>query len=56
MRADFFDNRLSLLFNAFDIFNWNKEDNYTYNPYYISYKSNKANSRYLSLELVYRIW
>ena len=56
MRADFFDNRLSLLFNAFDIFNWNKEDNYTYNPYYISYKSNKANSRYLSLELIYRIW
>ena len=56
LRADFFDNRLSFLFNAFDIFNWNKEDNYTFNPYYISYESNKTNSRYLSLELIYKIW
>ena len=56
LRADFFDNRLSFLLNAFDIFNWNKEDNYTYNPYYISYKSDKLNSRYISLELIYRIW
>ena len=55
-RADFFDNRLSFLLNAFDIFNWNKEDNYTYNPYYISYKSDKVNSRYVSLELIYKIW
>ena len=55
LRADFFDNRLSLLFNAFDIFNWNKEDNYTYNPYYLSYSSNKANSRYLSVEVVYKV-
>ncbi len=55
LRADFFDNRFSLLVNAFDIFNWNKEDNYTYNPYYISYKSNKANSRYISLELIYKL-
>ena len=56
LRADFFENRLSFLLNAFDIFNWNKEDNYTYNPYYISYKSNKANSRYVSVELIYKIW
>ena len=56
LRADFFDNRLSLLMNAFDIFNWNKEDNYTFNPYYVSYESNKTNSRYLSLELIYKIW
>ena len=56
LRADFFDNRLSFLFNAFDIFNWNKEDNYTFNPYYVSYESNKTNSRYLSLELIYKIW
>ena len=56
LRANFFKNRLSFLFNAFDIFNWNKEDNYTYNPYYISYRSDKVNSRYISLELIYRIW
>jgi hypothetical protein len=54
-RADFFDKRLSVLLNTYDIFNWNKEDNYTFNPYYISYSSNKVNSRYVSLELVYRI-
>lgn len=55
LRADFLDKRLSVLLNAYDIFNWNKEDNYTFNPYYISYSSYKANSRYVSLELVYRI-
>ncbi len=56
LRADFFHKRLSVLLNAYDIFNWNKEDNHTSNPYYISYSSYKANSRYVSLELVYRIW
>ena len=55
LRADFFDKRLSVLLNAYDIFNWNKEDNYTFNPYYLSYSSYKANSRYVSLEVVYRI-
>ena len=55
LRADFFEKRLSVLLNAYDIFNWNKEDNYTYNPYYISYSSYKANSRYVSLEVVYRV-
>ena len=55
LRADFFGKRLSVLLNAYDIFNWNKEDNYTFNPYYISYSSYKANSRYVSLELIYRI-
>lgn len=55
LRADFFNKHLSVLLNAYDIFNWNKEDNYTFNPYYISYSSYKANSRYVSLELVYRL-
>ena len=55
LRADFFNKRLSVLLNAYDIFNWNKEDNYTFNPYYISYSSYKANSRYVSLEVVYRV-
>lgn len=55
LRADFLGKRLSVLLNAYDIFNWNKENNYTFNPYYISYSSYKANSRYVSLELVYRM-
>ena len=55
LRADFFEKRLSLLLNANDIFNWNKEDNYTYNPNYISYSSMKMNSRYISLEAIYKL-
>ena len=54
-RADFLGRRLSVLLNAYDIFNWNKENNYTFNPYYLSYSSYKANSRYVSLELIYKI-
>ena len=55
LRADFFSQRLSLLLNANDIFNWNKEDNYITNPAYQSYSSSKANSRYVSLEVIYKI-
>ena len=55
LRADFLGKRLSVLLNAYDIFNWNKEDNYTFNPYYLSYSSHKADSRYVSLELVYKV-
>ena len=55
LRADFFDKRLSVLLNAYDVFNWNKEDNYTFNPYYLSYSSYKANSRYVSLEVIYKM-
>ncbi len=55
LRADFFDKRLALLLNVYDIFNWNRENNYIYNPYYISYSSNRYNSRYVSLEMIYRI-
>lgn len=54
LRADFFKNKLSLLLNANDIFNWNKEDNYIYSPTKIAFSSYKANSRYLSLEVIYR--
>ncbi len=55
MRADFFNNRLSVLLNANDIFNWNKEDNNIFSPTYISFSTSKTNSRYVSLELIYKI-
>ena len=55
LRADFFANRLSLLLNANDIFNWNKENNYITNPAYQSYTSSKVNSRYVSLEVIYKL-
>lgn len=55
VRADFFKNRLSVLLNANDIFNWNKENNNIYSPTYISYTTTKTNSRYVSLELIFKI-
>lgn len=55
LRADFFADRLSLLLNANDIFNWNKENNYITNPAYQSYTSSKVNSRYVSLEVIFKI-
>ena len=51
----FFADRLSLLLNANDIFNWNKENNYITNPAYQSYTSSKVNSRYVSLEVIFKI-
>ena len=54
LRADFFDRKMSVHINVSDIFNWNKWDNNTTNPYYISYSSFKFNSRSISAGLVFR--
>jgi hypothetical protein len=54
LRADFFDRKMSVHINVNDIFNWNKWDNNTTNPYYISYSSFKFNSRSISAGLVFR--
>lgn len=54
LRADFFDKKMSVYLNANDIFNWNKWDNNTYNPYYISYSSYKYNSRSISAGVTFR--
>ena len=54
LRADFFDRKMSVHINVNDIFNWNKWDNNTTNPYYISYSSFKYNSRSISAGLVFR--
>ncbi len=54
LRADFFDKKMSVFINANDIFNWNKWDNNTYNPYYISYSSYKYNSRSISAGVTFR--
>jgi len=54
MRADFFDKKMSVHLNVNDIFNWNKWDNNTNNPYYISYSSYKYNSRSISLGVTFR--
>ena len=54
LRADFFDRKMSVHINVNDIFNWNRWDNNTTNPYYISYSSFKFNSRSISAGLVFR--
>ena len=54
LRADFFDRKISVHINVNDIFNWNRWDNNTTNPYYISYSSFKFNSRSISAGLVFR--
>ena len=54
LRADFFDKKMSVHLNVNDIFNWNKWDNNTSNPYYISYSSYKFNSRSISAGITFR--
>lgn len=54
MKADFFDKKMSVFLNVNDIFNWNKWDDNTNNPYYISYNSYKYNSRSISLGVTFR--
>ena len=54
LRADFFNRKMSVHINVNDIFNWNKWDNNTTNPYYQSYSSTKYNSRSISAGLVFR--
>ena len=54
LRADFFDKKMSVYLNANDIFNWNKWDNNTYNPYYISYSSFRYNSRSVNVGVTFR--
>lgn len=54
LRADFFERKMSVYLNVNDIFNWNKWDNNTTNPYYVSYSSYKYNSRSISAGVVFR--
>lgn len=54
MKADFFDRKMSVFLNVNDIFNWNKWDNETNNPYYISHSSLKFNSRSISVGVTFR--
>ena len=46
--ANFFDNRLSLSLRIQDPFNWNKNSNSNFAPYYHSYNTSVINSRFIS--------
>ena len=54
LRADFFDRKLSVFVNAFDIFNWNSWGESNYSPYVQSTSDGKYNSRSVSVGLTFR--
>ncbi len=54
MRADFFDRRMSVFFNARDIFNWNSFGESVSSPYVQSTNTFKFNSRSVSLGVTFR--
>ena len=55
MRMDFFKNRLSLLIDIEDLFDWNRTDNSINQPYYEYYSTEKKDIRAVSVEIIYRI-
>ena len=54
MRADFFDRRMSVFVNAFDIFNWNRWGYSNSSPYVTATTDSKYNSRSVSVGLTFR--
>ena len=54
MRADFFDRKMSVFVNAFDIFNWNRWGYSNSSPYVTATTDSKYNSRSVSVGLTFR--
>ncbi len=54
LRADFLKRKISVYINVQDIFNWNKREYNTTNPYYESYSSTKYTSRFISAGITFR--
>ena len=54
-RMDFFRNRMSLLINVNDLFDWNKTDNSISQPTYEYYSTEKKRSRFVSMEIIFKI-
>ena len=55
LRVDFFKNRMSLLINVNDLFDWNKTDNSINQPTYEFYSTEKNESRFISAEIIFKI-
>ena len=55
MRMDFFKNRLSLLIDIEDLFDWNETDNSINQPYYEYYSSEKIDKRTVNVEIIFKI-
>lgn len=54
LRADFLKRKISVYVNVRDIFNWNKREYNTTNPYYESFSSTKYTSRFISAGITFR--
>lgn len=54
-RMDFFKNRISLLIDVNDLFDWNKTDNSISQPTYEYYSTEKKRSRFVSMEIIFKI-
>jgi outer membrane receptor protein involved in Fe transport len=54
VRANFWENKVSLFLNVQDIFNWNKRETSIYNPRFIYYNSETINSRYISAGITFQ--
>ena len=54
LRADFWKRKVSVFLNVQDIFNWNKQEFNTTNPYFEQYSSTKYNSRFISAGVTFR--
>jgi len=55
LKVDFFKNRLSLLINVNDLFNWNRTDSSINQPTYKFSSTQKTTSRYISAELIFKV-
>jgi outer membrane receptor protein involved in Fe transport len=54
LRADFWKRKISVFLNVQDIFNWNKRETLTTNPYFEMYDSTKYTSRFISAGVTFR--
>ncbi len=54
-KADFLKNRLSLLVNVSDLFDWNRTDSSISQPTYKFVSTEKTTSRYVSAELIFKV-
>lgn len=55
MKIDFFKNRMSVLVNVNDLFDWNRTDNSINQPTYEYYSTEKTKSRHVSVEVIFKI-
>ncbi len=53
--GDFWNKRISASLNISDLFNWNRIDRWNTNPYYMSFSSERSDSRYITASVTIRL-